>query len=106
MDKIFQALSSEVRRRILAYLSETDLTAGDIADRFEMSKPAISKHLSALENADLISGEKKGQYIHYSLVRSNLVTNMHDFLANFCPVSSQYKKESKQLAKQKANKKK
>ena len=53
MDKVFSALASTPRRRILAYLSATSLTAGEIADRFEMSKPSLSKHLSVLENAGL-----------------------------------------------------
>ena len=44
-DRTFDALSSPVRRRILAYLSKTSLTSSEIADRFEMTKPAISKHL-------------------------------------------------------------
>ncbi len=39
----------------------------EIAARFDMAKPSISQHLSILENAELIEGEKKGQYIHYSL---------------------------------------
>ena len=97
-NKVFEALSSEVRRRILAYLSKTDLTASEIASRFDMSKPAISKHLSVLENAGLVQSEKKGQYVHYSLVRDNLVTNMYDFLADFCPVSKKYKRESEGIA--------
>ena len=54
MEKVFEALASTPRRKILAYLSETDLTAGEIASRFEMSKPAISKHLQILEDAGLI----------------------------------------------------
>jgi ArsR family transcriptional regulator len=45
LDKVFEALSSTVRRKILAYLSATDLTAGEIAARFEISKPSVSKHL-------------------------------------------------------------
>lgn len=100
-DKIFEALSSAPRRRILAYLSNTDMTASEIAGRFEMSKPAISKHLSILENAGLVQSEKKGQFVHYSLVRENLVTNMYDFLGNFCPISKKYKKESQAIAKYK-----
>lgn len=104
-DKIFEALSSTPRRRILAYLSETDLTSSEIAGRFEMSKPAISKHLSILENAGLVKSEKKGQYVHYSLVRENLVTNMYDFLADFCPQSKKYKRESKAIANYKKAKK-
>ena len=58
LDKVFEALSSTVRRKILAYLSATELTAGEIAERFEISKPSMSKHLSILENAGLIVGER------------------------------------------------
>ena len=95
---VFEALSSTPRRRILSFLSATSLTAGEIAERFEMSKPALSKHLKILQTANLIVGEKKGQFVHYSLNRDNLVTSLHDFTANFCPVGSGIKKESTQLA--------
>ena len=71
MDKIssrvFHALASDPRRMMLVHLSQSTLTAGEIASRFDMAKPSISQHLSILENAELIEGEKKGQYIHYSL---------------------------------------
>jgi ArsR family transcriptional regulator, arsenate/arsenite/antimonite-responsive transcriptional repressor len=97
MDKIFEALASAPRRKILAYLSEVDLTAGEIASRFDMSKPAISKHLQILENAGLIHGEKRGQFIHYSLVRDNLVNTLNGFVQNVCPVSRPLKKESARL---------
>lgn len=102
MDKvnlIFEALSSTPRRRILNYLSATDLTAGEIAERFEMSKPALSKHLKILEMAGLVTSNKKGQYVYYRLIRENLVNSLYDFTANFCPVGSQIKKESKSLLK-------
>ena len=95
---IFEALSSTPRRKILSYLSATSLTAGKIAERFEMSKPALSKHLKILQTANLIIGEKKGQYMHYSLNRENLVSNLQDFTANFCPVGSGIKKESQLIA--------
>ncbi len=101
MNDTFQALSSTVRRKILAYLSKTDLTAGEIADRFEMSKPAMSKHLSILVSAGLIQGDKRGQYVHYSLVKENLFANMNDFLVNFCPQGRPLKMESAELAKNK-----
>src|SRR5438270_9532339 len=71
LDNVFEALSSTVRRKILAYLSATELTAGEISERFNISKPSISKHLSILENAGLITSERRGQFIHYSLVRDN-----------------------------------
>ena len=85
MDKIFDTLASTPRRRILAYLSSTSMTAGDIANRFEMSKPALSKHLRILENAGLVRSEKKGQFVFYSLVQESRVNTLHNFLATFCP---------------------
>lgn len=97
MDSVFEALASTPRRKILAYLSETDLTAGEIAARFSMSKPAISKHLSILEAAGLIRGDKRGQFIHYSLVRENLVNTLNGFVQEVCPVSRPLKRESKRL---------
>ena len=100
-DKIFAALSSFTRRKILAYLSGTDLTSSEIASCFNISKPAISKHLSILENAGLVASLKEGQYVTYSLVRENLVTNMHDFLADFCPVSRKIKQESSAIERYK-----
>ncbi|WP_309645872.1 metalloregulator ArsR/SmtB family transcription factor [Phenylobacterium sp.] len=97
MEKVFEALASTPRRKILAYLAEVDLTAGEIAARFEMSKPAISKHLQVLENAGLVSAEKRGQFVHYSLVRDNLVTTLNGFVQNLCPVSAPLKKESARM---------
>ncbi len=97
MDKVFQALASTPRRQILAYLSELDLTAGEIAARFEMSKPAISKHLQILENAGLVLSEKRGQFVHYSLVRDHLANTLNGFVQNVCPVSMPLKKESARL---------
>jgi len=97
MEKVFEALASLPRRKILAFLSATDLTAGEIAARFEMTKPAISKHLSILENAGLIRGEKRGQFIHYALVRENLVNTLNGFVQEVCPVSKPLKTESRQL---------
>jgi len=61
MQRIFEALSSIPRRKILAYLTHSELSAGDIASRFDMSKPSISQHLSILAAAGLVSSEKRGQ---------------------------------------------
>lgn len=65
--RVFHALASDPRRMMLAHLAQSSLTAGEIAARFDMAKPSISQHLSILENAELIEGQKKGQYIHYRL---------------------------------------
>jgi len=67
MDKVFKALSDKTRRMILHHLREKDLTAGEIAERFEISKPSISHHLDALKNAQLVLSEKQGQHVIYSL---------------------------------------
>jgi DNA-binding transcriptional ArsR family regulator len=99
LDQVFEALSSTVRRKILAYLSSTDLTAGQIAERFNISKPSISKHLSVLENAGLITSERRGQFIHYSLVEDNLVNTLNGYLQEVCPVSRPLKRGSPRLAK-------
>ena len=101
MSGAFQALSSSVRRQILAYLSKTSLTAGQIADRFDISKPALSKHLSILMNAGLIAKEKRGQFVHYRLVKENLFASMNDFLVNFCPHGRPLKIESGEIEKNK-----
>ena len=103
IDQVFEALSSSVRRKILAYLSSADLTAGEIADRFDISKPSISKHLALLEGAGLIASEKKGQYVHYRLVRDNLANTLNGFVQEVCPVSRPLKKESQRMAKAKAS---
>lgn len=103
MDSAFQALSSTPRRRILAYLSKSSLTAGEIAARFEMSKPAVSKHLNILENAGLIHSRKQGLHVHYNLNKKNLFAELNDFLVNFCPEGRPLKLESAQI-KQKRKK--
>lgn len=63
----FKALSDPTRRKILDLLKEKDLTAGEISDHFNMSKPSISQHLKILKQADLVHDEKQGQYVLYSL---------------------------------------
>lgn len=97
MDKVFEALASAPRRKILAYLSEVDLTAGEIAGRFDMSKPAISKHLQILENAGLVRSEKRGQFVHYSLVAENLTNTLNGFVQRLCPIATPLRRESAAL---------
>lgn len=98
MEKVFQALASNVRRKILAYLSATSLTAGEIAERFDISKPSLSKHLNILENAGLIKRERRGQFIHYHLVQDNLVNTLNNYVQEVCPVAKPLKKESQTKA--------
>ena len=67
MNDAFKALSDPTRRRILELLSERDMTAGEIADCFYISKPSVSHHLSTLKAAGLVLDERNGQNIVYSL---------------------------------------
>lgn len=67
MKNLFKALNDETRRQILEMLTKKDMSAGEIADQFSMSKPSISHHLEILKRADLITSEKNGQFIVYSL---------------------------------------
>jgi len=67
LNETFKALSDPTRRRILELLSQGDMNAGEIADKFDISKPSISHHLNILRNAELILAEKQGQHVMYSL---------------------------------------
>lgn len=67
MNDAFKALSDPTRRKILQMLKERDLSAGEIADQFNISKPSISHHLSILKQAKLVQDERQGQNIVYSL---------------------------------------
>ena len=67
MNLLFKALNYKTRRDILEMLKDVDLTAGDIADKFDMTKPSISHHLSLLKQAKLVVDIRKGQFIYYSL---------------------------------------
>ncbi|MDX9872007.1 MAG: autorepressor SdpR family transcription factor [Clostridia bacterium] len=63
----FKALSDPTRRRILQLLRANNMTAGEIAEQFNISKPSISHHLSLLKQADLVFDQRQGQNIIYSL---------------------------------------
>ncbi len=97
IQKVFEALASAARRKILAYLAHSSLTAGEIAERFDMSKPSISQHLGVLESAGLVRKEKRGQYVHYSIVQDSLANTLNSYVQEVCPVSRPLKKESAAL---------
>ena len=74
MGDAFKALADPTRRRILELLAqgetmlkERDMNAGEIAEKFDMTKPSVSHHLNILKAADLVSDERSGQNIVYSL---------------------------------------
>jgi DNA-binding transcriptional ArsR family regulator len=66
-NQIFKALADPTRREILRLLRNREMTAGDLAERFDMTKPTMSHHFSLLKEADLISSRREGQTIWYGL---------------------------------------
>ena len=82
LNDAFKALSDPTRRRILELLQERDMSAGEIADCFDMAKPSVSHHLNILKAAGLVSDERRGQNIVYCLnltVFQELVKWFYDF---------------------------
>ena len=82
MNAVFKALSDPTRREILRLLSGGERTAGELAERFDMTKPSMSHHFSVLKDADLILGRRDGQQVFYSLnttVLQDVMTRMWDF---------------------------
>lgn len=98
-DKIFEALASRPRRQVLAYLSKAELTTSELANRFRMSAPSMSRHLAILENAGLVSSERHGQHVLYRLTPDNLVNTLTGFAFEICPVGRPLKRESRAIAK-------
>ena len=67
MNALFKALNDPTRRAILERLRAGPLTAGTIAEQFQFSAPTISHHLDLLRQADLVSSQKQGQFVLYTL---------------------------------------
>ena len=67
MNLLFKALGDPTRRQIIELLRKRDMTAGEIADEFNISKPSISHHLDLLRQANVVISIKEGQFITYSL---------------------------------------
>lgn len=92
LDKIFEALASKPRRQILAYLTKNELSTTDLAQRFAMSTPAVSRHLSILENAGLVTSERSGQFVLYKLNADSLVNSLTGYAFELCPVARPLKR--------------
>jgi len=98
MQLVFEALASPVRRKILAFLAHAEMNAGEIAARFDMTKPSISQHLSILEQAGLISSERRGKFIYFRQNSENLASTLTGFVQEICPVGRPLRKESAKIA--------
>lgn len=67
MSRVYQALAHPVRRKVLALLRERDMTAGELAEHFDISKPTLSGHFAVLRDAGLVHGDRNGTSITYHL---------------------------------------
>lgn len=103
LDKVFEALASTPRRKILAYLTEKELSTTELADRFAMSTPAVSRHLSILENAGLVTSARSGQFVLYKLNADSLVNSLTGYAFELCPVAGPLKRESAPVGSPKTN---
>ena len=82
---VFKALADPTRRQILTDLRGGDLSAGEIAARFSISGPSISRHLSVLKGAGLVTERRDANRIYYSLVQERLAVSVGTFLSAVCP---------------------
>lgn len=80
---VFKAISDPTRREILKLLNDKDLSAGEIAKHFDISKPALTKHLNILREAELVSSEKQGNFVIYSINVTVLQQSLSKFMAIF-----------------------
>ena len=83
--RAFRALADPTRRQILQELKNRELSAGQIAACFSISGPSISRHLSILKNADLVSERREGNRIFYRLEPDQVALSVGDFLSAVCP---------------------
>jgi DNA-binding transcriptional ArsR family regulator len=82
---VFRALADPTRRQILQDLREGELAAGEIAARFPISGPSISRHLTVLKSAGLVTERREANRIYYSLVEERLAVTVGNFLSVVCP---------------------
>lgn len=83
MGNVFKAISDPTRREILKLLNDKDLSAGEIAEHFDISKSALTKHLNILREAELVSSEKQGNFVIYSINVTVLQQALSGFMAIF-----------------------
>jgi ArsR family transcriptional regulator len=84
MNALFKALNDATRREILEMLQKEDLTAGEIAQQFNISFPSISHHLDLLKQAQLVNTRKEGQFVYYSL-NTTVMDEIVKWLLRFKP---------------------
>lgn len=80
--EVFDAIAQPRRREILNLLHERELSAGEVASKFEVTQPAISQHLKVLREAGLVSERREGTRRYYR-ARPEGLSDLHSFLSGF-----------------------
>lgn len=93
--RTFRALADPTRRQILQDLKDGELAAGEIGARFSISGPSISRHLSILKGADLVSERRVGNRILYRLEPDRIAAALGDFLSTVCPTQILHRRKAK-----------
>ena len=88
MNQVFKALSDPTRRRVLQLLRKGPMSAGELSDQFDFSKPTMSAHFAVLKEADLVQAEKVGKSVIYHLKLSVLEDALLGFVQSFGPVAA------------------
>jgi DNA-binding transcriptional ArsR family regulator len=94
VSRVFRALADPTRRQILQELKGRELAAGEIAACFSISGPSISRHLSILKSADLVSERREGNRILYRLEPEQIANAVGDFLSAVCPTQVLYRRRT------------
>ena len=81
INAVFEALSHPVRRKVLALLKTGPMSAGELADHFEISRPTLSVHFAKLKEAELVVVERQGTSLIYHLNTSVLEQALADVLS-------------------------
>lgn len=94
MNEAFKALADPSRREILRLLRGGEMTAGELAEHFDMAKPSVSHHFAKLKEADLITSRREGQQVYYSL-NTTVVEDLLALIWDLFPGRRRGAKESK-----------
>src|SRR5713101_1979595 len=95
VSRAFRALADPTRRQILQELKKGELSAGQIASYFSISGPSISRHLSILKSADLVSERREGNRIIYRLEPEQMASAVGDFLSAVCPTQILHRRNAR-----------
>jgi len=100
VSRVFRALADPTRRQILQELKVGELAAGQIASLFTISGPSISRHLSILKGADLVSERREGNRILYRLEPEEIAGAVGDFLSAVCPTQVLHRRKASRAKKE------